>query len=426
MLKKIPVSQLRIGMHLHKLEGPWMAHPFWKTRFVIESGDDLHRLHGSGLEACWIDTRLGLDVATPQPNDAPPAAFRAPAAPAANADSADSADAANASPPASPPPAERPLAAEQREAAAICARGRAAVTAMFAEARMGHTLDAERCMPLVEDIMNSVQRNCEAIVGLARLKRHDDYSYMHSVAVCALMVALERQLGGDVQACREAGAAGLLHDIGKAVMPLALLNKPGRLSESEFEIVRGHAASGHALLQAGKGASPQTLDVALHHHERMDGSGYPHGLAGEHISRIARMGAICDVYDAITSNRPYKAGWDPAESIARMASWKGHFDGRLFAAFVQSLGIYPTGSLVRLASGRLAVVSEQNPTRLVAPRVTVFYSLRTQLRTAPQRVDLAADGCNDRIVGRATEAYGQFPGLEQLWADAGALRHMSL
>jgi putative nucleotidyltransferase with HDIG domain len=422
MLKKIPVSQLRIGMHLHKLEGPWMAHPFWKTRFVIETADDLQRLHGSGLEACWIDTRLGLDVAAPQGSEPPPAApapvarFQAPAAPAANADSAAAAR--------SPAPPERPLAAELREAAAVCARGKAAVTAMFSEARMGQTLDAERCMPLVEDIMNSVWRNGEAIVSLARLKRHDDYSYMHSVAVCALMVALERQLGGDTQACREAGAAGLLHDIGKALMPLALLNKPGRLTESEFEIIRGHAESGHALLRDGQGASAHTLDVALHHHERMDGAGYPHGLAGEQISRIARMGAICDVYDAVTSNRPYKAGWDPAESIARMASWKGHFDSRLFAAFVQSLGIYPTGSLVRLASQRLAVVSEQNPHKLVAPVVTVFYSLRSQMRTLPERVDLAAQGCHDRIVGRATESYGQFPGLEQLWADPEALRRV--
>jgi hypothetical protein len=136
------------------------------------------------------------------------------------------------------------------------------------------------------------------------------------------------------------------------------------------------------------------------------------------------MGAICDVYDAITSNRPYKAGWDPAQSIARMASWKGHFDPALFGAFVQSLGIYPTGSLVRMASGKLAVVAEQNPGMLVAPVVVVFFSLKSQLHVTPTRVDLAAPGTHDRIVAREEGGSERFPHLDELWADPEALRRL--
>ena len=136
------------------------------------------------------------------------------------------------------------------------------------------------------------------------------------------------------------------------------------------------------------------------------------------------MRSICDVYDAITSNRPYKAGWDPAQSIARMASWKGHFDPALFAAFVQSLGIYPTGSLVRLASGRLAVVVEQNAGNLVSPVVKVFFSLKTQMHVAPLLLDLSRPGTQDRITGCEEDENLRFAHLDELWAGPDVLRRI--
>ena len=416
MLKKIPIHALRIGMHLHKLEGSWMAHPFWKTRFVIESTSDLKLLQTCGLAECWIDNKLGLDVAEfvePEPVgrgraavaiSLPPPPSNAPASGAAQGD--------------------RPMAAELKQAAAICQQGRAAVTAMFNEARMGRTVDAEGCLPLVEEISNSVLRNPGAIVSLARLKTRDDYSYMHSVAVCALMVALARQTGLSEDECRAAGLAGLMHDVGKAVMPLDVLNKPGSLTEPEFAVIRTHPERGHELLLGGQAVLDSTLDVVLHHHERMDGTGYPHRLPGDQISQMAKMGAVCDVYDAISSNRPYKAGWDPAQSIARMASWKGHFDPVLFAAFVQSLGIYPTGSLVKLQSDRLAVVVEQNPGKLVAPVVMVFFSNKSQLHITPTRLDLSKPGTQDRITGREEGGAARFPHLDELWADPDVLLRM--
>jgi len=247
------------------------------------------------------------------------------------------------------------------------------------------------------------------------LKSQDEYTYMHSVAVCALMVALGREIGMDDDACRSAGLAGLMHDLGKAAMPMAVLNKPGKLTDEEFILIKSHPERGHEMLLEGRGVNADVLEVCLHHHEKMDGSGYPHRLSGEQISQIARMGAICDVYDAITSNRPYKAGWDPAESIARMASWQGHFDPTLFNRFVKSLGIYPVGSLVRLGSGRLAVVVEQNPAALTAPTVKIFFSIKSNMPISVQRMDLA--GGNDRIVGRESVAKWGFKNLDALWVD---------
>lgn len=417
MLKKIPVNQLRLGMHLQRLEGPWIQHPFWKTRFVLNEPADLKRLLACGLAEVWIDTALGLDVASIVTADV---AAPCPAA----AHNAQAALAMTTMPPSKPRAPSRPLAVELKEAADICQRGRQAVAAMFSEARMGRTVNAENCLPLVEEIAGSVHRNPGALVSLARLKSRDDYTYMHSVAVCALMVALARQTGLNDDGCREAGLAGLMHDVGKALVPLELLNKPAKLSDAEFDIIRAHPERGHALLKGGQGVLASTLDVVRHHHERFDGTGYPQRLAGDAISTLSRMAAICDVYDAITSNRPYKAGWDPAQSIARMASWKGHFDPQLFAAFVQSLGIYPTGSLVRLASGRLAVVVEQNAGNLVSPVVKVFFSLKTQMHVAPLLLDLSRPGTQDRIKGREEDESLRFAHLDALWAEPDALRRM--
>ncbi len=419
MLKKIPVSQVRLGMYLQSLEGLWLDHPFWKTRFVIGSSTDLKRLQESAVTECWIDASKGLDVLQTQAHDGAAPVLPTPRSLAARRLTLP------ASRPATAPesaPVQRSFDDELKQAAAICNRGRAAVLSMFNEARMGRAIDHQGCVALVEDISASVRRNPGALVSLARLKTQDDYSYMHSVAVCALMVALARQLGMDEDACRAAGLAGLLHDVGKALMPLEVLNKPGRLTDDEYTLMRTHAERGHELLLQGEDVSPEALEVALHHHERFDGSGYPHGLAGETTGLFARMGAVCDVYDAITSNRPYKAGWDPAESIAQMATWKGHFDPAIFSAFVQSLGIYPTGSLVRLDSGLLAVVVEQVAGAMVSPKVRVFFNTRNQLPVAPRLLDLSRPGISDRIAGRESNAETRFAHLDSLWAEPAGVR----
>jgi len=215
--------------------------------------------------------------------------------------------------------------------------------------------------------------------------------------------------------------AGLLHDLGKAAVPLAVLNKPGKLTEAEFAMVQDHAAQGYAMLKEGGSVEAAVLDACRHHHEKMDGTGYPDRLKGEEISLIARMTAICDVYDAITSDRAYKRGWDPAESLRRMAEWThGHLDPRLFQAFVKTIGIYPVGSLVRLASGRIGVVTEPGLKSLVSPKVKVFFSTKSGLRIAPVIVDLAEPGSCERIVARENPDQWKFPDLNELWS--GVLR----
>jgi HD-GYP domain-containing protein (c-di-GMP phosphodiesterase class II) len=230
------------------------------------------------------------------------------------------------------------------------------------------------------------------------------------------MVALAGKLGLDEKQTRDAGMSGLLHDLGKAMMPMEVLNKPGKLTDEEFRIIKGHPEEGHRLLLEGGTVGAVPLDVCLHHHEKIDGSGYPHRLKDEQISEFAKMGAVCDVYDAITSNRPYKSGWDPAESIRKMTEWcNGHFDARIFQAFVRSIGIYPVGSLVRLSSGRLAVVLEQSEKSLLTPRIKVFFSTKSQVYIPPELIDLARPGVSEKIVAREDAAKWGIKNMDQLW-----------
>jgi HD-GYP domain-containing protein (c-di-GMP phosphodiesterase class II) len=195
-----------------------------------------------------------------------------------------------------------------------------------------------------------------------------------------------------------------------------VLNKPGKLTDEEFAIIKSHPVEGHRLLVEGGTAGPVVLDVCLHHHEKIDGSGYPSGLQGETISLFAKMGAVCDVYDAITSNRPYKAGWDPAESIRRMTEWKGHFDERVFHAFVKSIGIYPTGSLVKLSTDLLGVVIEQSKGSLLTPLVKTFYSVKSGSYLQPRLVDLSDPEVGAKIVSREDAARWGIKDINRYWA----------
>lgn len=403
MLKCIAVADLRVGMYVHEFCGAWMDHPFWRSKFLLQTEKDLQRIRASSIGELWIDVSKGLDI------DAG-VASASPAEVEAKIDEQLLAAAANA-----PLPTASALDEEVRRAAKLCARSKAAVLDMFADARMGQALRFEQAGELVEEISASVLRHPNALISLARLKSADEYTYMHSVAVCALMIALARQLGLGETQVRDAGLAGLLHDIGKMAVPNEVLNKPGKLTDSEFASVRDHPEAGARMLLASGQVSAEVLDVCLHHHEKVDGSGYPHRLPAERISLFARMGAICDVYDAITSNRPYKKGWDPAESIRKMAEWQGHFDAGLFQAFVKTVGIYPTGSLVRLASGRIGVVLDQQAKSLLMPRVKVFFSAKTQSQIPPEVIDLAKLAGRDSIVGRESAADWGFRNIDALW-----------
>jgi len=395
-------------MYVQELCSSWIDTPFWQKSFMLSEAEELKKIQATRIRHAWIDVSKGLDVlsesdvklqAKPDPEPVPEPV-----------------------PETAPAPAPRQIAAvsmddELGRASAIVSKSKQAVFSMFNEARMGKAVDVDNAQSMVEEIADSVMRNPGALIGLARLKTKDDYTYMHSVAVCALMVALAKQLGLSEEEAREAGLAGLLHDIGKMMVAADILNKPGKLTDAEFVSVKEHPAAGYKLLKDAKGISAVALDVCLHHHEKIDGSGYPNRLKGDEISLYARMGAVCDVYDAITSDRPYKQGWCPAESLRKMAEWsKGHFDEKIFQAFVKSIGIFPVGTLVRLESGRLAVVVEQQVGKsLLLPKVRVFFSVKSMAYVAPELIDLSRAGMNDKIATREDAAKWGIKDINRYW-----------
>ncbi len=406
MLKVVSTKQVRLGMFIQELKGAWIDHPFWKKAFKLEDPSDLKKLQASVIKEVVIDISKGLDIAE---LDAP---IQAPTPPVI-----ESPKVIESVSVALPKPVPISAAEEQAQAKKVINASKKAVASMFHDVRMGKSVNAEAATQMVDDIAASVDRNLGALISLVRLKNKDEYTYMHSVAVCALMVALAKELGLSEAETKQAGLAGLLHDIGKAGIPMEVLNKPGALTDEEFSLVKLHPQRGYELLQQANIIDSVALDVCLHHHEKINGTGYPKKLKADEISIFAKMGAVCDVYDAITSNRPYKEGWEPGISLQRMAQWTEHFDDRVFKAFVKSVGIYPIGSMVKLKSGRLAVVIDQSPKSLLSPIIKVFFSTKSKSRIKIELIDLSKPHEQDSIVGHENPSAWSINDINEIWSQ---------
>lgn len=379
-------------MYIHELRGSWLEHPFWRKSFKLDDPKDLQKLIHSGVDEIWIDTNKGLDVTAVMVTEPAKEPEFEPAKHEPE-----------------PEPTKMPLAVKKQisfdeelvAAKKIHTKAKKVVTSMFGDVRMGKALDVQGAVVLVEDIQSSIERNPSALLSLARLKNANEYTYLHSVAVCMLMIALAKQLKLSESQARQAGVAGLLHDIGKMAIPNQVLDKPGKLTDEEFNVIKQHPQRGWEILKASYQVDDVALDVCLHHHERVDGRGYPEKISGDDLSLFARMGAVCDVYDAISSDRCYKKAWGPAESISKMTAWReGHFDEVIFHAFVKTIGIYPSGTLLKLKSGRLGVVLEQSKKSLVTPIIKVFFSIRANMYIPVEIVDLSK-----KLSGKILDAF---------------------
>lgn len=395
MIKKIPVAKLKVGMYVSDVNAGWMDHPFLRNSLLLEEEAQVNKIRQAGIRDVFIDPGRGLDV-------------DAPAAKEASRESQQRLETVAQSPETRAEPPRSSLAEELSKAKGAFNEGTRLVRNVMEDARLGRQIELESVKLVVEKIANSVIRNSNAMLTLRRLQQRDDYTYQHSVGVCAMLTAFAKTMNMDLAAIHQIALGGLLHDIGYVRVHTELLKKPGKLSDEEFLHVKSHVIQGADILHQTPGIPLLAHDILAHHHERFDGSGYPHGLKGEQISQIGRMAAIVDVYDAITSDRVYHLGINPGEAMRKLFDWsEAHFDPALFQIFVKSIGIYPVGSLVRLESERLAVVVEQREKQLLQPLVKVIYDAKRQHYLPPQELDLSrplGNGGGDWIVAHESPA----------------------
>jgi HD-GYP domain-containing protein (c-di-GMP phosphodiesterase class II) len=376
-------------MFIHDLNCGWMDHPFLRKQFPVESGTDIAKIGDAGIREVYIDTGRGLDA-----GDAP-----------TEAEVRRELEEEMIKVAGHEPAAAREVTTREELARAhkIHSEANLIVRSIMRDARLGHQVQVEQMEPVVEKITASILRNSGAMLSLTRIKNKDDYTFQHSVGVCALLVAFSRGMGLDDETIRQAGIGGMVHDVGKMQTPDNILNKPGKLTDDEFVVMRHHVVASREILEITPNISQTALHVAAQHHERYDGSGYPNHLKGDDISRIGQMAAIIDVYDAITSDRVYHKGMAPTEALRKLFEWsKFHFNPDLVHAFAKVVGIYPVGALVRLESERLAVVVEQREANMLQPLVRVMFDARRNYYLKPEEVDLSkpmGKGGADRIVG---------------------------
>jgi len=385
-IKKIPVSLLKPGMYIHDLNCAWMDHPFVTNQFHVKDAKRVKEVQALGIPELYIDIEKGIDLL-----DAPTQS---------EVDSAIAEDMVQIAEEASTETRRVALQEEIARASKLHVEANRLVKGMMQDIRLGKQIEMEEVEPVVESMIESIFRNQDALLPLGRLKDHDNYTFQHSVSVCALLVSFARGLGLSRDIIKEVAIGGLLHDVGKAKVPDEILNKPAKLTEAEFGKMKSHVVQSIVILQNTPGISQIALDVAGQHHERYDGTGYPNKLKGDEISLYGRMGAIVDVYDALTSDRVYHKGMAPTAALGRLLEWsKFHFDPELVRAYVRSVGIYPTGSLVKLESGRLGVVTEQHAEKPMLPKVKVFFHSVHKRYLKPEIIDLAWSGIQDKVVG---------------------------
>jgi putative nucleotidyltransferase with HDIG domain len=397
MRKTIVPGDAQMGMRVMGFEGSWLHHPFWKTNFVIDDAETLRRVREANIPGVIIETQTNPDtrVVRAQAREATLIApERKIITPALLAEARSDRAAASRGPSED---------ADLTRAKAVMNRARKVMFNLFEQARLGRAVRAGEVTALADEIAESVMRNPGAMLNVARLKSKTEYTYMHSVAVCTLMINLAKTLNMPENGYRAIGLAGLLHDVGKVTIPLEILDKAGKLTDAEYEEIKRHTTNGRDLIAESTDVPEIALDVCAHHHEKMDGTGYPFGLHGSELSIHARMGAICDVYDALTSDRIYKAGWTPQDALSSMQEWEGHFDPTLFFQFQRSIGIFPVGMLVELRSQRLGVILP-NSRRNARPRASAFYDMRAQDFIAPEIVLLDESLRHDQAMRAADPA----------------------
>lgn len=345
--EKIHASGLKVGMYIVELDRPWEDTPFLFQGFTVESLEDIETV----MEHCeYVYVEVDVDAWLPPVERAVSKKRSTPKYSYA----------------------EAPSKAQYEAANSAYNNARSLTKTVFEEVALGGGINVKAVEQTVSECVKSVLTSSETMLWLSRIRKRDDYTAEHSVNVGLLAIGFGKHMEMDEESLNKLGVAAMLHDVGKMRTPLEILNKPQRLTEDEFKIMRSHTVVGRDLLMAHKEVTHGAIDVAYGHHEAMDGSGYPRKIKATGITDMTRMVTLCDVYDAITADRVYKKGASSVQALRILFDGRGtKFDKELTSKFIEYIGLYPPGSIVILKNGAIAIVTAKNYKYRHLPRLLV-------------------------------------------------------
>ncbi len=383
MTKRIGIDQLRPGMRIETMDRSWLETPFLRHRMAVTSPQQIEQLRACGVRT--LEVTLDDDAREPDLSDEPAEGVRN------HLSERPEGRYAQMVPDPQPDPAPSiPFEEELPAARQVYQAAKTIIEGAMHDVRMGRAINMAAVNQVVADMADSVLRNPDALTSLSRLKRFDEYTFFHSVNTSLLAMSLGRALGLDGTLLHQLGVGTLLHDIGKTKIPLEILNKPGRFEPDEFELMKQHVMRGAEVLAEIASLDDSAIKPALEHHERVDGSGYPHHRRRSELSQFGLIAAVVDIYDAITSDRCYHKAKPAHEALQflYLISQKGHLDHDLVQRFIQVVGVYPVGSVVALNTGEIAIVRSVNHDAPLEPVVILVKGPGNTLLSRPTEQDL--------------------------------------
>ncbi|MBI3794244.1 MAG: HD-GYP domain-containing protein [Nitrospinae bacterium] len=379
VIKKVRVERLKPGIFIHDFDQGWLEIPFMRRSLMLTDDKMITKILEHGIHEVYIDTSKGDDISD------------APTAEEAKAMTEKAVLDISGTEPAKVE--ESSFVQEIKRAGGIRKEAQTVITNTMESIRNGKQIDHRVVDKVVDDLVDSIFNNSSALLCLNQIRDRDAYTFQHSVSVCTLMTTFCKAMKFKKDLTKQVAVGALLHDLGKMFIPKEILNKPSKLTPSEFDVMKSHVLLARNAFKNYDGISSSAENVIMQHHEKFDGSGYPHKLKGAEISNIGLMGAIVDVYDALTANRCYHDGMSPTEALQKIYEWSTyHFKRDFVEHFIRTLGVYPTGTIVTLSSGFVAVVVETSTKGSTRPKVRVVFNSKSKTPVSPHiDVDLSDD-----------------------------------
>ena len=384
-IKRIAADQLRVGMYVAELNNEWIPDSNQTRYGLIKRQAAVDQIIGLGVAHVFIDVEKGEDCADGILREE----LNQPLDQALN-NIQKTADASVSS---------VPLEEELSPAKSIHGDALNLINRVMEDAKMGNAIALQGVEDMADSINESIRRNQNALSCFTRFRHKDEYLMEHSFSVAVLMGVLARSMGYHGDDLHQLVTGGLLHDVGKIQISNHILHKPSSLEPEEWEEMKRHVQYGEEILQQTDNMPTNILQICAQHHERIDGRGYPRGLSGAAITEHGKMGAVVDVYDAITADRVYHRGMLPTQAMKKLLEWTdGHLDKDIAYQFIACMSIYPAGSLVELRGQQLALVLEPNLRQQHQPLVKIIYDAKANTKVVPRTLNLVHCDVEQHIV----------------------------